>query len=49
MARTYNKGASQLTIVSRYNAKAVRSAIYGSVGIRRVVVIVNFPTKYVKI
>jgi hypothetical protein len=48
MARTYKKEASQLTMDSRYDVKAVRSAIFGTAGIRSVVFIVKFPTQRIK-
>jgi hypothetical protein len=48
MARTYKKEASQLTVVSRYDDQAVRSAILGTVRILRNVVIVKFPTQSIK-
>jgi len=48
MARTYKKEASQLAMVSRYDVKAVRSAIFGTIGIPRFVVIVKFPTQRIR-
>jgi len=48
VARTYKHEASQLTMVSRYDVKAVRSAIFGTVGIPRVDVFVKFPIQRIK-
>jgi hypothetical protein len=44
MARSYQKEASQLTMVRRYDVKAVRRAIFVTAEIQRVVVIVKFLT-----